>query len=245
MWRCWAWLLLCWVGWANAAPQPVPLYVYHDFPPYIVGGQPDLSHALADQLSRRSAGRYRFKVVVLPRKRVDVLIATPGWRGVVAWVNPRWIGDNAAHLAWTAPLLDETEWWVVRRAAPQSLQQIAQADGYRFGGLIGHHYAELDAAVRAGRIFRFDTASMQSLVSMLLAGRVDVITMPSATELWFHGAWPRWRERVLLLPRGAAYQRYLVSDRGDPALVRFLADSVVALRNDPGWQPLPAPLPPP
>ncbi|WP_255991802.1 hypothetical protein [Chitinolyticbacter albus] len=232
-------LLLLLASLARSEPRTVPLYVYHDFPPYLVAGLPDLSEALIRILNREAAGRYHFELTVLPRRRVDALIAKANWEGVVAWVNPQWIGNNARHLAWSPPLIDEIEWWVVRDALPLTQAQIEQGRGYRFGGLLGHRYVELDAAVRAGGLTRFDTASMQSLAHMLLAGRVDVITMPDSTEQWFADRWPAWRGATHLVSRNSAYQRFLLSNAADAQLTHFLAEAVPAIRADPAWpQPL-------
>ncbi|GLS05685.1 ABC transporter substrate-binding protein [Chitiniphilus shinanonensis] len=233
-------LLLCLgPGTLWAAPQTVPVYVYHDYPPYIVEDGHDLSHALVDALNARAGGRYRFELKMLPRRRVDRLIAAPDWQGVIAWANPAWVKPSAERLQWSPPLLDDADLWVTLRGRPLNREQIEVEGGYRLGALLGHQYAELERHRPVMPIQRFDTASMESLARMLLAGRVDVITMPANTEGWLAEEWPQWRAQVATQPRGKAIQRFLLSNAGDPALGEFLAGAAQALYRDPAWSRLP------
>ncbi|TJZ64492.1 hypothetical protein [Chitiniphilus eburneus] len=218
-----------------AEPQAVPVYVYHDYPPYIAEDGRDLSHALIDALNERATGRYHFELKLLPRRRVDRLIASPDWRGVVAWVNPAWLKPSAERLQWSPPLLRDTDLWVTLRERPLSREQIEKQGGYRLGSLLGHRYAELERKRTAVPIQRFDTPSMESLARMLMAGRVDVITMPALTEDWLAEQWPQWRAQVVTLPRGEPYPRLLLSNSADPMLAAYLAGVAQALYRDPRW----------
>ncbi|UXY16349.1 hypothetical protein N8I74_04840 [Chitiniphilus purpureus] len=231
------WLLLAWCVVVQAQPPTVPLYVYHDFPPFLVQqGHGDLSQALAQRLTALAQGRYRFEVALLPRKRVDVLLAQPRWRGVVAWVHPAWFGAAIRAQHWSPALMRDQDYWITQRSHPYTVAQIEAGSGLRFGGLLGHRYAQLEAALAAGRLSRIDAANLYSLTNMLLRDRLDVITMPVSTDTWFIDHLPGWREATLRLPRGQPYARHLLSAGTDPALAHFLDRAVLALRRDAAWR---------
>lgn len=62
----------------QAHAENVPMWVYHNFPPFVVNerAQSGLSYDLAARLSDLSGGRYQFTVVVMPRERSNHRIAS-------------------------------------------------------------------------------------------------------------------------------------------------------------------------
>ena len=238
--RRWRWcllILLGMVGWACAAPQAVLLYNYYDAPPFITVPGEGLSYALATHLNTIAHERYQFTVVRIPRRRLNLLIEQNGGSWVVAWANPVWFGDAPRQrYFWSEPLLQDRDWWLSRRDHPLDPAALPTANGLILGGLLGHRYVDLDDAVAAGRIKRYDALDYPSSMHMLAAGRVDFITIPDSVLGSLRHQYAQLLARMQTAPRGEPYTRFLFSPRSDPALAAFVHDAVQQLTRDPDWQ---------
>ncbi|SMC18379.1 amino acid ABC transporter substrate-binding protein, PAAT family [Andreprevotia lacus DSM 23236] len=235
--RICALLLLLVFAPAQAAVRQIVLYNYYDAPPFVTVPGQGLTYVLADQLNRLGSGRFHFEVVVMPRRRLDleVVRAESGW--VVPWANPLWFGDaSRQRYRWTPAVLRDTDWWLSRRDKPLQLSQLKEGGSLQFGGLLGHRYPDLADAIDSEHIKRYDAADYGSSLRMLLAGRVDFITMPASVTVWMRREYGAQFPRLLLQPRNQSYERCLFSPNGDAELADFLAQSVQQLAGNADWQ---------
>ncbi|KAF0813828.1 hypothetical protein IGB42_01507 [Andreprevotia sp. IGB-42] len=233
-------LLLLLIGIARpgyAAAQTVVVYNYYDLPPFITGSGKGLTHALTRRLNTVAPDRYRFQVVSLPRRRLDLQINQPGPAWVVPWANPAWFGDTGRQrYRWSPPLLRDHDWWLSRQNHPLTPEALKSASGLQFGGLLGHHYGDLDPAIDAERIKRYDALDYASSLRMLQAGRVDFISMPISVMTWLQRRNPELFNAITALPRGQPYERHLFSAASDPALADFISTAMQRLAQNPSWQ---------
>ncbi len=73
----------------------VPVYVYHQQPPYIIqfGKQTGLYFDFVERLNTLSES-YHFEVIFIPRKRVERMLGSNSLDGILLGVNPKWFKDN-------------------------------------------------------------------------------------------------------------------------------------------------------
>ncbi|WP_051258897.1 substrate-binding periplasmic protein [Chitinibacter tainanensis] len=232
-------LLLCWLGisclsaTSSWAASVVPIYTHYDYPPFLTAKQ-GLSRDLADELTRRSQGRYQFVVQLTPRKRLDLLLAQPNWQGVVPWVNPQWFPTTQGGL-WSEMLFLDADLVISRK--PLQYSGPASLTGLTLGGILGHHYVELSDALNSGQLQRDDAPNQESNLRKLASGRVDVIFVPQSSWGDYQHTNPGLIEglSVARQPRNHYPRQLLVSER-QPALAQFVLTAVRELNADPAWQ---------
>ena len=90
-----------------SAKEIVPMYTYHQKAPFIFSLDRELgiSFTLVELLNRYSK-KYQFKLVYLPRKRLD-LVKT---KKIVLWTNPSWMNDiDETRFLWSQNLVRDSE----------------------------------------------------------------------------------------------------------------------------------------
>lgn len=220
------------------ATQSVPLYSYYTDPPFAVGSDVSLTERLANWLSGRSAGRYAFVPTALPRKRLDQIVATPHWSGVVAWVNPRWmLDDDQQRFLWSRAFTFDTNLVVSHRDRPVDFRGSPSLNGLRVGGIVGRQYTDLKEAFDSGGARREDAMSETNNLSKLKLGRIDV-TFVTAMSLKDHRRQMPDLDRWLYVaarPRGS-FDRHLFTSRDQTELMAFLNQALSALAADEQWR---------
>lgn len=177
-------LLACWLPLAAQAQKDVAVWTYHLTPPFVIDG--DLRHGLSNDfvelLNRHAgnAGRFRFVLSYLPRKRLDLELQQ-GSAGVVLWVNPAFFEDAQASGQWSGALLHDEQSFVSLPARPVDYTGPESLHGRSLGGILGHRYAPIQKDIERGAIQREDVPTDEQNLRKLLAGRVEVVLVPRST----------------------------------------------------------------
>jgi polar amino acid transport system substrate-binding protein len=170
------------VGAAETA-APVTLYAYHLKPPFItdVHKEQGLYYAFADYVNRK-LGRTVVRTEYMPRKRLEQLLNTADFRGVIIGVNPVWFHDNEEKkYLWTSTLMNDRDELVSPAERPIQYHGPDSLTGKRFGGVSGHYYYGIDEAVKAGQIIREDTDSELQSLTKLRVLRIDATVISRST----------------------------------------------------------------
>lgn len=217
-----------------ANPQTIAVLTYHNHPPFIISAEQKtgLTYDLVALLNQKAAGKYLFKVRILPRKRLDLQLnlADP-W--VVVWVDSKWFGDpQEQKYNWLKILKDQNS-IVSHRDKKVVYTDFASLEGLRLGGIAGHRYVGIDELVKKGKIRRFDGEHEEDNLRILLAKRVDAILLPYSTITYFvkmHGL----ENKVFIAPRAhQTYYRKFMLSKKHPALFEFLQQ--VNLAQETRW----------
>jgi polar amino acid transport system substrate-binding protein len=233
-------LLLCAAGQASAATEVV-LSTYYDYAPWTYENQParGLNPELARLLTELAAGKYRFTSRVIPRKRVDMMLAQGDTLMVVAWVAPRFVGDEAhTRYLWTPPLMEDESLIVSPKDTPLEYEGLDSLIGKRFSATLGHVYGDIDPLVRAGKVVRSDGPSMESAIRKLLLHRdVDFGVLDRSTLRAFQeeGMPGIQQLHVAKLPRTPQYTRHILVPKSRPELAEFLNQAVRQLTKARRW----------
>lgn len=222
----------------SAAPVEVTLATYHSFPPFYLEEGKGLSYELAQHLTQRARGAYVFRVSVLPRKRLDLMLEAPSAPMAVPWVAPKMFGDERAEkFRWTVALMGDMEVMLTASPLTPDPANPESFNGLVFSGVLGHRYPEIQPYIDRGRLLRQDTASPDSNLYKVALGRADFTMMSASTASYFLNAakFPR-PLRQIDLPWSAFERRMLIPANSDPQLVRFLETSLADLAQDARWQ---------
>lgn len=237
------WLLsisLMGLGTASLAAEKIQLLTYYTSPPFAVDMLPvadSYTVQLAQWLSQWSGGRFEFVPRQVPRLRLDLMLANPEWRGVVAWANPLWFpATEQQGLLWSSVLMRDSNLRVSRQT-----DKVLFADGHplraaRFGGISGHQYRYLEADIRSGQLLREDAQNELSNVLKLQHKRVDLILLQASSLPYLSAQLPDFARWAYVDPQPQLkFERFLFTSRNSPDLLVFLNQALPHLAQDPRW----------
>ena len=219
---------------ANA--ETVSIYTYHNHPPFIVGTEKGLTYDFVDFLNRKANGNPAFQVVVVPRARLDKIVATPSFNGAVAWVNPAWFKDkDRIHYLWSDRVLDDANVILSNVSDKIDYKTPLSLKGKRFGGVLGHSYAGIDELVAAGVLKREDANTERSNVLKLAAERIDATLLPRSTAHYLlHEL--GLTQKIYIAPNvHSSFSRHVLISKNNPALHRFVNEAVGEMTRNDAW----------
>lgn len=220
------------------AQQRVEVWNYHSSPPFILEDGQGLSHALVDLLNRDPAnhGRFRFELVELPRKRVDIRLAR-NRPGILLWATPRFFtGAQTANAKWSEPLLMDKQVFVSLPATPFEYEGPNSLHGLVLGGVLGHRYEGLEEEFAKGKIERQNVHSDVQNIEKLLSGRINTLLIAHSTLLYYC---QEHKLDDLYISQTPLYQftrQVLISNALNSAVTDFLEEFLSALPNNPEWE---------
>ena len=183
------------------AAETIHVYTYHIHPPFVTGDGVGQTFSLTSQLQASAGGTYDFKVSLIPRSRLNMLLnrwvkgeckdnATPdcddAW--ILLWVNPKWgFGDDPQGMFNWVGIADDSNSIISLQSAKVAYETPASLSGLKFGGISGHKYVGIDDLVATGKISRIDGSNERDNILKLYMKRVDVILLPTSTIRYFMG----------------------------------------------------------
>ncbi|MDN3922953.1 substrate-binding periplasmic protein [Roseateles violae] len=228
---------------APADSRELPLYNYQTEAAYAAWTPGGLTPQLAHWLTELSGGRYRFVPTQLPRPRLDRLLAGEAWTGVLAWSNPRWIGDpQRQRFRWSGLLLRDLKLLVSHRERPVDYRGPDSLAGQRLGTVRSHRYGPLAEAMAAGRIQYEAVSDEESNLAKLQRRRIDATFISAVALLRLRRLDPDGAPWLYVSRPPLANDRYLCCQRDDPALAALLDRATAAFAQAPQWQTLHAEL---
>jgi len=225
---------------AAGAEEVLPAYNTYLAVPFVVdkGG---LAADTVAYLNARLAGRYRFRLENLPRRRlVETVLVDPAFRGVVLFLNPVFVDDaERQRFQWTVPIFSDANAVVSSTARRIEYAEPASLDGMRFGGILGHRYAGLEERFGT-KLQREDVPDELTNLKKIASGRIDVTVMPFTTYRYlikYFGVEHALINRLHVSERPhARFERMMFVSHADPALARQLGQVADGMRSDPAWK---------
>lgn len=220
------------------AQKRVEVWTYHVSPPFIIDETRGLSRALVTLLNvdPRNGGRFHFDLRPLPRKRVDQRLADDR-PGVLLWATPRFLSaEQTGRARWSPPLLRDQQDFVSLPDMPFEYDGPTSLRGMQLGGVLGHHYPDLDAEIASGAIRRQDVRSDLQNLQKLLSGRIHTLLIPRSTLLYYRKERKLGDLYVSAVPLYQFTRHLLITDTlGKPA-TEYLEDFVATLPDNLEWQ---------
>ena len=226
---------------SNASAQiaeTIPLITYHSHVPFVTGTNQGLTFDLAAYLTEKSDGQYRFQVRTMSRPRVNTLIASSR-TVVVPWVSPVWFQDlEEIKYLWTENTLLSGTNVVISRLNKKIIYDGPMSfTGLKFGGLRGHHYAEIDDFIsKTKNTVRIDSDRHLSNIQKLINGLIDVTVIPAPTAHYFM-AELHLSDSLFMAPTPhSTYDRKILINNERKDIRDFLDQIIPKMTADPNWQ---------
>ena len=223
---------------AGAAQKRVEVWTYHFSPPFILDEERGLSHAFVQLLNDdpRNAGRFLFELLELPRKRVDRRLAEHR-PGILLWATPSFFSTaQTAKAKWSQPLLLDQQDFVSLPDMPFEYEGPDSLHGLVLGGVLGHHYPDLEKDIARGAIKRQDVRSDLQNLEKLLSGRINTLLIPRSTLLYYRKKQRLGELYVSAVPLYQFARHLLMTDTLSKAVSGFLDEFIATLPDNPEWQ---------
>ena len=228
----WLWCLLS----ISAHGETLRLYDYHQHPPFMTGEQTGLSRDLVKYLNEKLGGEPRLELWLVNRARLALEMSDPGFDGLVAWVNPAWVGDpHRERYLWTFPVMRDTNELVSNIDNPVTYRGPDSLKGLVFGGVEGYRYQGIDDAAARGELVRQDAKKVKTNLDLLVRGRIDV-TLVSGSSLGFFIDAQHYQGKLFISPfPQSSYTRHILLPKSRPELHATLNDIAEQMDRDPRW----------
>ena len=222
----------------NTSPQNITIYSHYDTPPFTTGLNEGMNYKLATWLTHLSGGQYTFNVSVVPRLRLDRILDSDDWSGLVPWVNPAWFQDEGkTKFSWSAAIMRDENLVVSHRRRPVEYRGPESLMNINLGGILGHRYIEIEALVSAGKISRVDVVSEFQNVGKLLLGRIDAMFISRSSMNYYLGTIPEFKKYIFVAKRArGSFSRHFLMPLRAKKLSRFVNEALVQLISSSEWQ---------
>jgi polar amino acid transport system substrate-binding protein len=236
--KCLAVLAMLWVGVLCGAAQAevIPVYTSAQVAPLVLPDGSGIYPDMVAYLNRQKLGTLQFKLVYLPRKRLQLKVETGELDGIVIGMMPHWFDDAAQKkYLWTAPFaLDR---YMV--ALPPGSRYVPGASGVlsgrSVGMVLGYSYPDLAEWMTQQGVVRTDALSDEHNLEKLRLGRLDSVALAESVLRYYRKHHPADRFEVYPLPSRQTERRFLVP-HGMAAVYDKIAPVLRKVKDDPEWQ---------
>jgi len=225
-----------------AQGEVVNVYTSARVAPLVTGDGGGIYPDLVDYLNRKKLGPLSFKLIYLPRKRLQLQVERGELDGIVIGMMPDWFNDGAQkQYLWTVPF--DIDRYVIVLPAGQAYSETKPGalSGHTVGMALGYSYPDLEAWIRQQGLVRSDAISDDNNLEKLRLGRVDSVMVAESIARYYMKVHAVAADKFQLheLPSRATERRFLVP-RAKAAVYDKIAPVIRQLKDDPEWQRLAA-----
>lgn len=218
----------------------IPVLIYYDYPPfYIEKTNRGLGQELTEHLTFKAQGRCTFYLLNVPKGRVDKMLANPKWMGIVAWINPVFVNDKAmTKYIWSRAIMHEIDYVASLNDNPIEFKGLESLYGHIMGTVLNQRYADVEDALKSGKIKQVIVLKQESLVSMLLKRRIEFAFLSKSTLSWLKKEFPEFGSKIHLAKkvRNEFDRHILITPNMDKENRDFILKTVNNLNNDLEWK---------
>ncbi len=219
-----------------ASAELVMVYTSANFPPLIIGDSGVYADLVA-HLNRQNLPGLTFKLVYLPRKRLQLMVEEGRLDGIVIGMMPHWFNDTAQQkYLWTAPFASDRFVLVSRTGSGLDPNVPASTSGRSIGLVLGYVYPDLGDWVARHGLVRADATGEEINLEKLRLGRVDCVAVAESVARYYiktHAIASKFE--LAELPARPTERRFLVP-HAKAAVYDKLAPVIRKLNDDPAWQ---------
>ncbi len=216
--------------------RTIKLYSYQNMPPYVTEPGKGLTYDLANYLTKKMKGAYKFVVFRLPRSRADKLI-DKGVRGLVPWTAPAWHGDpDESKYVWSAGYSSDANCIISSASTPFEYDGPDSMKGKTMGGLIGYFYLNLDDLSNKGEFTRVDVSNVRENIKRLLTNRIDSALVTESTARYLVGEQMIKEKIHFSTKKHQEFNYQILSIANEDALNGKLIEVTKNMLSDPEWQ---------
>ena len=231
-------LLLCALAFhGRSAAEVVNVYTSARVAPLLSNDGHGMYADMVDYLNRQKIGDLQFKLIYLPRKRLQLQVENGALDGIVIGMMPHWFDDVAQKkYLWTAPFALDRYVVVLPVNQPYSDTVPGPLAGHTLGMVLGYSYPDLDAWIRRQGLIRNDAGSDEHNLEKLRLHRVDGVLAAESIVRWYlkqHAMQAQFQVHVLL---SQPTERRFLIPHAQAAIYHKIAPVLRKLKDDPEWQ---------
>ena len=212
-------------------------HYYQSAPFELPGG--GLLADLADYLNRALAGRFRLDLNYLPRPRLNMLLQRQADGVIVLAPSTVFTGPDFRNFLWSLPIMSDRQELLSLASRPIEYTTPAALAGLQLGAIRGHNYPALQAAQEHGRLSTYALTGEQQMLDMLLAGRLDAITMATTSADYLLHQRAGLAARIHRSHKSLdSFTRHLLFTPGQHEAQRACDAVLHKARSDPAWHAL-------
>lgn len=221
------------------AQKVVEMLSPYDSPPFVISekNQTGLVYGLASFLNTRSGGKYKFKVVVVPRARVSRILERGGLY-VIPLVAPQWFGDREEKkYLWTSTLMEDENLVLSPRKKALVYEGPESFKGKSTAVVLGHSVEPLKSLAKSGEVIQGSTNSLDSAMKMVANGRVDFLVMGRMVALYLVQSMGLEKDIYISDKAVERFERkILISPEAQKDLQIWLEGEIQRLRRSGEWK---------
>lgn len=222
--------------------EEIILATYYNYLPWATEHESSsgLNYDLAKFLTEQAKGKYKFKAMYLPRKRIDVMLGQKQ-AIVVAWIRPKFFDDaDKTKYDYSSDIFEDESLYVSPKSKPFEYTGPESLKGKAFSGSMGHVYFDIDPLVKEGTVRRDDAPSLkEALIKLTLKDRnLDFSIIDRSALHYFKKEHPAEASELYIskVPRTPSFYRSLLVQKNKPELLNFLNESIAKLKKSHEWQ---------
>ncbi len=229
---CWLSIIfLCVSGCTTAKKSAIPVYVYHQFSPFVNDHQTDLSELFVEYLNRHTS--YHWQLVFLSRAELNRLRAQ-GRQGVILWSNPKWFG-HSPDIKVSEPLLWDADVLVYNQQQPLVGNFPSAIIHKSFCTVAGHRYLALEPYFADSRVKVIEQRSQDACVQLLKSKQVDFIQLEKS-NLFTEHTHALKNDLGFIEPAIDNFQRFVLVSTSYSYVLPQLNQVIINLHKDKQWQ---------
>jgi len=233
-------LLICFDLWGASPPQRkvMYLYTYHYMPPYVINSSEKIGLLYdIEHFFNTHQQTYQFSVSYIPRKRLNYLLNSDQFEGMVIGVNPIWFQDvKKTKYLWSEAFINDQDEIISHSNNPIEFSSKEALIGKSIGGIAGFRYHTVDTLVADGLMTRIDTANESQLINMLLKKRFDCAIVSRATTIYYQQLLNAYTPIYFSSKPHDTFTRHIFAPKQLQAEFETVISLVKQLNADPAWQ---------
>jgi len=222
---------------ATARAEEVNVYTSANFAPLMLADGRGVYPDLIGYLNRKKPGGLSFRLLYMPRKRLQVKLEEGSLDGVVIGLMPEWLADpQQKKYLWTASFAADRFVLVSLASKPVSAGPGAAHGGRTIGITTGYVYAGLDDWFFRSGLQRSGGISDEKNIEKLLLGRVDCVLVAESMARYFIRTHKLEKALVVQAMPGPSSERRFLVQRRQADVYKRLAPAIEKLHADPEWR---------
>ena len=232
----WCFLILVWLCPTYAAlPGTVHVYVYHDFPPYVV--KSDASSGLSEYFVQKIQHVLPKRPLLLHKTSKPVILEkiAAGDSLMVLWVNPLWFRKYQNKLVYSNPITWDSDHLLSRARSPIKFKGVPSLYGKTLCGLHSHFYKFIDQAIKTRKVSLHQEANIPNCLTAINKGLADFMVIDKSAWL---NMLPSTAKKTFYLTSEAveSFSRSALLSKDLSPLLPALNKAIKSLRHSKDWQ---------
>jgi len=229
---------------AKDLSTPVNIYIGHKKPPYIINYEKkiglyfDLVKFINKEVNKDST-LYPFKIIYIPRKRLNRDLRSGNLDGLVLGANPIWYKDKSkTTYIWSPGIFKDKDVVISTSNDPFEYTTPQSFKDKVLVGVAGYYYQGVDELVSNRKIVRINVEDESKLVKMLIMSRGDVGIIGLATLKSILFEHPKWAQKLHISKKdfSHSFYRYILCPKDLVDTCHVINPVLTKILNNASWK---------